>query len=68
MGTLIEIKGILVLYNKLQTKIKNRKVILDGQLLEFSLKVNNVWVNIVSCYASPDIDDPAFLLEADYGG
>ena len=40
------------------------KVICDGQLLEFSLKVNNVWVNVVSCYAPPDIDDPSFLLEA----
>ena len=64
VGTLTKIKGILVIYNKHQTKIKNLKVIRDGQLLEFSLKVNNVWVNIVSCYAPPDIDDPSFLLEA----
>ena len=64
MGSLTKIKGILILYNKHQTKIKNLKVIRDGQLLEFSLKVNNVWVNIVSCYAPPDIDDPSFLLEA----
>ena len=64
VGSLTKIKGILILCNKHQTKIKNLKVIRDGQLLEFSLKVNNVWVNVVSCYAPPDIDDPSFVLEA----
>ena len=37
-GTLTKIKRILIIFNKHATKIKNLKVIGDGQLLEFSLK------------------------------
>ncbi len=64
VGTLTNIKGILVLYNKKNTKIKELKVIREGQLLEFNFKTNNVWVNFVACYNPPDVDDPSFLLEA----
>ena len=64
IGTLTKIKGILILYNKHATKIKNLKVIRDGQLLEFSFLVSNEWVNVVACYAPPEMDDPEFLLEA----
>ena len=60
-GTLTKIKGILVIFNKSETKIKNLKVIREGQLLEFSIKCNNIWVNVVACYAPPDIDDPSFF-------
>ena len=63
-GTLTKIKGILIIYNKTETKIKKLKVLQDGQLLEFSIECNNIWVNVVACYAPPDIDDPSFLLEA----
>ena len=64
VGTLTKIEGILVIYNKHLTKIKNLKVIHDGELFKFSLRVNNVWVNTVSFYAPPDNDDPSLLLEA----
>ena len=64
IGTLTKVKGILILYNKHATKIKNLKVIRDGQLLEFSFLVSNEWVNVVACYAPPEMDDPEFLLEA----
>ena len=64
VGTLTKIKGILVIYNKHMTAIKNLRTVIEGQLLEFSLKINNIWVNIVSAYAPPDMDDPNFLLEA----
>ena len=47
-GTLTKIEGILIIYNKTETKIKNLKVIREGQLLEFSIKCNNIWVNVVA--------------------
>merc|ERR1712082_600406 len=53
IGTLIKIKGILVLYNKKLTQIMDVKIIKEGQLLEFEFKTNNVWVNVVACYVPP---------------
>ena len=38
VGTLTKIKGILVIYNKHMTTIKNLRTVIEGQLLEFSLK------------------------------
>ena len=44
-------------------KIKDLKIIKQGQLLSFKVKVNNDWINFTSVYAPPESDDPEFFLK-----
>ena len=64
IGTYTVTKGIIVIYKKNKTTIRNTKIIKEGQTLGFKLKVNSEWINVVAIYAPPERDDPNFFMEA----
>ena len=64
IGTYTNVKGIIVIYNKNKTTIRNTTIIKEGQILNFEIKINAEWINVVAIYAPPERDDPNFFLEA----
>ena len=57
-------RGVVVLYKRGATKIKNFETHIQGQLVSFKAKINVTWVNFVSVYGPPEGDNPNFFLSA----
>ena len=63
-GTYTPTKMIIVIYDKNLVKINDLKIIKNGQMFSFKLKINNDCVNFPTVYATPEDDNPEFFLKA----
>ena len=61
-GTYTPARGIIIIYEKNLVKVKDLKIIQQGQLLSFKVKINNDWINFTSVYALPENDNLEFFL------
>ena len=43
-------------------KLKDLKIIKNGQLLSFKVKIDNDWINFTAVYAPPEEDNLDFFL------
>ena len=50
-----------MIYDKNRVKVKDLKIIQNGQLISFRVKVNTSWINFVSVYGPPEGDNPDFF-------
>ena len=51
-----------MIHDKNRVQVKDLKIIQNGQLISFRVKVNNTWINFVSVYGPPKGDNPDFFL------
>ena len=63
-GSFCKNKGVIVLYKKVSTEIKNFKNHIQGQLISFQARINVTYVNFVPVYGPPEGDNPNFFLTA----
>ena len=61
-GTYTPAKVIVMIYDKNRVQVKDLKIIQNGQLISFRVKINTNWINFVSVYGPPEGDNPDFFL------
>ena len=51
-----------MIYDENRVQVKDLKIIQNGQLISFRVKVNITWINFVSIYGPPEADNSDFFL------